>query len=104
MPGPRSRDHDDEALCRCLPGQAELDRAAARILIGVAGDLRDRGGDAGLVLRVEAEQFGKPAGAAAHQDDVGLAQRSRSAAGGIHGALYTAARITTTEASSRPRR
>ena len=96
--------HDDKALCRWLPGQAELDGAAARILIGVAGDLRDRGGDPRLVLRVEADQFGKPAGAAANRDDVRLGSDRDPQQAGIHGALYTVARIATTEASSRPRR
>ena len=96
--------HDDEALRRRLAGQAELDVAAARIFIGVAGDLRDRGGDPRLVLRVEPDQFGQPAGAAADRDDVRLGSDHDPQQAGIHGALYTAARIATTEASSRPRR
>ena len=56
----------------------ELDLPAARVLEGVAGDLRDGGGDAGLVLGVEAEQAGDLPGALAGQDDVGLeADRDR---------------------------
>ena len=96
--------HDDEALRRRLAGQAELDLAAARVLVGVAGDLRDRGGDPRLVLRVEADQLGQPAGAAADRDDVRLGSDHDPQQAGIHGALYTVARIATTEASSRPRR
>src|SRR6185295_16697026 len=45
-----------EELRRALALDRELDLSAARIAEGVARDLGHRGGDAHLVLRVEADQ------------------------------------------------
>ena len=50
IPGPRSRTRISEARGR-LGVDQELDPAAAGVLEGVAGDLRDGGGDPRLVLR-----------------------------------------------------
>ena len=72
MPGPRSR----TTITKLCGGGSPVSRNSIwpppRVLEGVAGDLRDRGGDARLVLRVEAEQFGELARAAAGQHDVRL--------------------------------
>src|SRR5262249_47577374 len=53
--------------------QPVFDAPAPAIVERVAHDLGDGGGDARLVLPVEARQLGDPARAAAHRDDVGLA-------------------------------
>ena len=53
--GPRSLDADHQELRRVAALDRELDLAAARVLERVAGDLGDRGGDARLVLALEAE-------------------------------------------------
>ena len=86
MPGPRSRTTTTKLCGGGSPRQAELDVAAARVFIGVAGDLRDRGGDARLVLRVEADQFGQPARPAADQHDVRLGGDRDPQQAGVHGA------------------
>ena len=50
----------------------EFGAAAAGIAEGVARNLGNGGGDAGLVLPLEAEQFGNTARALTHRDDVAL--------------------------------
>ena len=72
MPGPRSRDADQEDLAASSALERELDPAAARVLERVARDLGDRRGEPGLVLGVEAEQRGDLPGALARQHDVVL--------------------------------
>ena len=105
MPGPRS-DTIISSEAGLSGVEPELDRAAAAMLDGVAGDLRDRGRDAGLGVQIVAEQFGDPAGAAARQDDVGVAfeRDPHQARFCRHGGGHRGARNTTTEQSSRPRR
>ena len=66
MPGPLVADHDAEAAARCdAASSANSTSPPPRVGQGVARDLRDRGGDARLILPVEAEQLGDAARAAA---------------------------------------
>jgi hypothetical protein len=51
----------------------EFRAAAPRITESVAGNFRDRGGDAGLFLTLEAKQLCNAAGALPHRDDIALA-------------------------------
>ena len=53
----RCRARRSRSVCAALRRQPEFDAAAAGIFERVARDLRDRGGDARLILRVEAEQL-----------------------------------------------
>ncbi len=96
---PAIGDDDFEPLGRRLAAKAELDPAPAGIFERVARDLRDRSGDPRLILRFEADQLGEPAGALAHQHDVGLGRERQDQQAGVH-----EARIAATVASSRPRR
>ena len=56
---------DNEQLRRGAPFHRVLDSAAARVVESVAGNLGNRGRDAGLILRVEAQQPGDLPGALA---------------------------------------
>ena len=77
MPGPRSVTRTSELRIGRRP-RAELSPAAAGVLEGVARDLGDRGGDAGLILGVEASRRGDLARALAREHDVLLGSDRRS--------------------------
>ena len=78
----------------------EVHAPAAGVAVGVARDLRDRGGDARLVLRVEAEALGDLSRALARGDDVMLVFDGD----GQHRAVHARASLaTSTVTSSRPR-
>ena len=94
----------DQKARRGRRADQELDPAAARVLEGVAGDLRDRRGDPRLVERGEAQQAGDLAGALPRQDDVGFQADLQGQEGHAHGRLSPRSRATTTVTSSRPRR
>ena len=79
-----------------------LDLAAAGVVEGIARDLGNRGRDAGLILRVEAEQPGDLAGALARGDRIVLVADADREDGDNGSCLY-AAFATTTVASSLPR-
>ena len=89
--------NDDFERSGAVGPDVELDCAAAAVLDRVAGDFRDRGRDAGLRVQIVAKQFRNPAGAAARQDDVGIAQERNPQQARFH----RGARNTTTEQSSR---
>jgi len=98
-------DADREQLRHGARIDHEFGAAAAGVAVGVAGELGDRGGDAGLVLRHEAEQLGDAARALAHRDHVALAldrhRHDRPAFRGLrHGGHHLA---TSTVVSSRRR-
>jgi hypothetical protein len=57
-------------LGRTLPFQRKLHLAATGVAVRIAGDLGNGGGDARLVLAVEAEQVGNLAAPLARDDDV----------------------------------
>src|SRR5262245_52124057 len=80
----------------------EIDAAAAGVLETVAGDFRNGGGHAGLVLGVETEQAGDLTGALARQDHV-LLQSYFQAQELVHGCGLPVSRATTTVTSSRSR-
>src|SRR5690349_12196459 len=46
---------DDQVRLEAAGVQAKIDRAAAPVLKGIAGNFRDSSGDAGLVLAIEFE-------------------------------------------------
>ena len=77
MPGPLSLTRTTQQLRRALAFERELDLAAAGVAEGVARDLRNGGGDARLVLSVEAEQPGDLARALARHDHVLLVLERR---------------------------
>ena len=72
MPSPLSLMRMRKAVAASLGLDRELGAAAAGIAEGVARDFGDRSGDAGLVLPLEAEQFGDATGALPHRDDIAL--------------------------------
>jgi hypothetical protein len=78
----------------------EFGAAAAGIFESIARKLGNSGGDARLVLSIEAQEFGKAACPFADEYDGGLALERNNEKPRVH----DAARIATTAASSRPRR
>src|SRR5262249_12026110 len=91
--------HDEELLAR-RPIDAEAQRAAFAVDDRVARDLRDGGGDAGLILAAEADRARDLASPLTGMDDILLGpQRHRQDRPRSHAALF----ITRTVASSRPR-
>ena len=100
--GAAIQDADEEDLGRRLAFHHELDTAAARVLKRIAGDLRNRRGQPGLLLRVEAQQRRDLAGALARGHHVlfvsNFARKNRQAhSSGL------ASCATTTVTSSWPR-
>ncbi len=72
MPGPLSQMRMAKR-CGVVAGvEDEFGAAAARIAVGVARQLRHRGGDAGLVLSIESQQFGDAMRALTDRDDIAL--------------------------------
>jgi len=93
-------DHDLEELGCGATFHAEIHLAGPGVAEGVARDLRDGGGDAGLIPRLEAKEAGDLARALPGEDDVVL-QFQRH---GQDAQAHPEARLaTTTVASSRPR-
>ena len=72
MPGPRSLTMITKLCGTAVAGEAEFDLAAAGVFKSIAGDFRHRGGDPGLILAFESDQFRQPPRALADQNDVGL--------------------------------
>src|SRR5262249_2939556 len=99
--GPPVADADEEGG-RGLPVEEELDLAAAGVLEGVAGDLGDGGGDAGLGLGRGAEQARQLAGALPGQHHVVLQADLLGQERLAHGRAPLGARATSTVTSSRP--
>src|SRR4051794_25565007 len=89
--------NDDFERSRAFGSDIKLDRAATAVLDRVAGDFRNRSRNTGLRVQIVAEQFRDPAGAAARQDDVGVALERNPQQARFH----RGARNTTTEQSSR---
>src|SRR5581483_10044609 len=93
----------DDAHAKDLrPGLAlhvELDAPAAGVAEGIARDLGHRGGDARLILSIEAEQLGQPARALAADHDIALLLDADPGQRNAHAASLA----TTTVTSSRPR-
>ena len=103
-PGPPVADVDEQDLRRRLSLHHELDRAAAAVAEGVARDLRHGGGEASLVLEVEAEQRGDLARALPGGDDIVLPRDRHGQHRPAHAALPMGrSRATTTATSSRRR-
>src|SRR5271165_295141 len=92
-------DDFEDVRCRIVVN-SELGSATAGIFEGVSRKLGNGGGDARLVLPIEAQELGDPARSFADQHDVGLSFEGHEQKAGIH----IAARIATTVASSRSRR
>jgi len=89
-------------LRRPVAFERELDLAAAGVAVGVAHDLGHRGGDARLVLRLEAEQGGYLACALARRHHVLLVVHGDRHEARAHAATLSG-RAATAVASSRPR-
>jgi hypothetical protein len=95
-------DLHDEHLRSRGPFHAEEGAADLRIAEDVARDLRNRGGDARLVLVVEAEERRDLAGALAREHHVVLEADLEREEGHVHGET-SRGRATMTVTSSRPR-
>src|SRR5215469_2527363 len=93
-------DDNFKGMRRTIVSNPELRPTAAGIFKGVTRQLGNSGGDARLVLLVEAQNLGEPAGSLADKHDVGLAFERDEEKTSVH----DASRIATTVASSRPRR
>ena len=104
MPGPVVADAHDQELRRRAAFHVELDAALSRVLEDVARDLGDRGGDARLVLGVEAQvPRDLPRALAGHHHVVLGAQRHGQERRGSSARAPRPAQPTSTVTSSRPR-
>ena len=79
----------------------ELDPAAAGVLEGVAGDLRNRGGDPRLILVLQAKQPGDLPGALPSEDDILLQANLHVEKVLAHESAPSSSRATSTVTSSR---
>ena len=100
MPGPLSLMMISKTGAAASSLTAELGSAAAGIFERVARKLGNGGGDARLVLPIEAQELGDPARSFADEHDVGLSFEGHEQKAGVH----VVVRIATTVASSRSRR